>query len=140
MYSCYLEAAVSFCQQIENVQTVRIFLKCPGSLGKIVPSTFSELVLLSPRNILDILSSKKNSPKISISCSVERLFIFSLLFLHSVELIWCEIKSVSFFVPVLVLASSSCHFSSSQSLNYSENRQPLASAGGKIQIKFSLAF
>lgn len=76
VYSCYLEAAVLFCQQTENVQTVRIFLKCPGSSGKIVPSTFSELVLLNPRNILDIFFCKKQSKNFHIMLSGNTVHVF----------------------------------------------------------------
>lgn len=46
--------------------------------------------------------------------------MFSLLFLQYVEMIWCEIKSVSFCVSVLALASS-CHFFPGQSLYYNKS-------------------
>lgn len=47
--------------------------------------------------------------------------MFSLLFLQFVEIIWCEIKSVSFCVSVPALASSSCHFFLGQSLYYNKS-------------------
>lgn len=47
--------------------------------------------------------------------------MFSLLFLQRVEMIWCEIKSVSFCVSALALASSSCHFFLGQSLSYNKS-------------------
>lgn len=78
--SCYLETADSFCQQTENMYIGRFVVRCPGTLGKRVPSTFSELVLLNLRNVLDILPLR-DGLKSSIPCSVETLFMFSLLFL-----------------------------------------------------------
>lgn len=130
MCSCYLETAVSFCQQTENMHIEIFFVKCPGTLGKRVPSTFSELVLFNLRNVLDIFPLR-DGPKSSISYLVETLFMFSLLFLQFVEMIWCEIKSISFYVSVLALASSSCLFFPSQNLYYNKSKAAVCSCRRK---------
>lgn len=59
------------------------FLKCSGGLGKWVPSTFSELVQLSPKDVLDIFPPKRQSKKFHIMRSGNTVHVF-----FTVSTIW----------------------------------------------------
>lgn len=64
--------------------------------------------------------------------------MFSLLFLQFLEMTWCEIKSVSFCLSVLDLASSSCHSSLGQSLFY-DRRMAVSLQLGWTKYRFTSA-